>query len=141
MAEGWVRKWCGIGIGDNPTRVVDCGKYNDWQERSSMKRLSNLRVFFWSIAISGILNGFLLSSAFIDSAGGKKSLYVRLADLVAAPPGYIANQMFAPKEHTAGAFIAAAIASLVFSIFFYTVVSWMILRVLQLLQSVRTSTR
>jgi hypothetical protein len=93
-------------MADNPTTNVAFGKYNTDRERRRMKRSSNLRVFFWSIAISGLVNAFLLSSAFAGGAGDKKPLYVRLADLIAAPPGYIVNQVFAPKEHATGAFEA-----------------------------------
>jgi hypothetical protein len=98
---------------------------------------SNIRLLFWSVASSALVNAFLISSAFASGAGGKKSLYVRLADLISAPPGYIANQMFAPSEHTASAFATAATASLVCSFFFYGVVSWLILRTLLMIQSAR----
>jgi len=100
-----------------------------------MNRPSNVRILFWSIATSGLVNAFLLSSAFASGAGGKKPLYVRLADLVAAPPGYIAIHVFSPREHTSSAFISAAIASLVCSILFYAVASWVVLRILFLLPS------
>ena len=93
-----------------------------------MKEPSKIRPYFGSIAISALVNAFLLSSAFVTSAGGNKSPYVRLANLVAAPPGYVASRMFAPKEHSSIAFMAVAVASLAFSFLFYAVVSWLILR-------------
>jgi hypothetical protein len=107
------------------------------KRESRMIKPSNIRLLFWSVATSALVNAFLISSAFASGTGGKKSLYVRLADLVAAPPGYISNQMFAPKEHTASAFATAALASLTCSFFFYAVVSWLILRTVLLLQSAR----
>ena len=106
-----------------------------------MTEPSKIRPYFWSIAISGLVNAFLLSSAFVSSAAGNKSPYVRLADLVAAPPGYVTSRVFVPQEHSAIAFIAAAIASLAFSFLFYAVVSWLILRTLLLLHSSRARTR
>src|SRR5580692_1946563 len=107
------------------------------KRESRVMRPSNIRLVVWSVATSALVNAFLVSSAFAGSAGGNKSVYVRVADLVAAPPGYIANQMFAPKQHTASAFALAAIGSLACSFLFYSVVSWLILRTLVQIQSAR----
>jgi uncharacterized membrane protein YdbT with pleckstrin-like domain len=106
-----------------------------------MMKPSNTHVMLWSIAGSGLVNAFLFSSAFAGSAGGKKSLFVRLADMVAAPPGFIATQMFAPKEHTSSAFAAAAVASLICSFLFYAIVFWLILHALLLFQSTSARAR
>lgn len=77
--------------------------------------------------ISALLNFGLVLTAFVGGPQGRYPLVVRFADAVAAPPGVIANALFSPKQHTAHAFILAAVESLVCSFLFYALVAWVIL--------------
>jgi len=133
VSQSW--QWCTQRIAEDQIRIVHSGKYNIEQRRGQVKSPSNFRMFFWSIAGSGLVNAFLLSSAFAAGAGGKRSLYVRLADMVAAPPGYITDLLFTPKEHSLSALLSGAAVSLACSILFYTLISWLVLRILLPLQS------
>jgi len=85
---------------------------------------------------SVIINAFLFSAA----AFGPNTLYRRIADTVAAPPGVVANRFFEPREHSAGAFIIAALLSLAFSFVFYGVVSWIVVQSFLRLNSLRRHT-
>jgi hypothetical protein len=51
-------------------------------------------------------------------------MYVKAADAIATPPAVIANRLFAPKEHSIHAFVAAALSSLLCSFLFYMIVSY-----------------
>ncbi len=79
------------------------------------------RPLVWSVVASGIVNLFLISSAFVSGAG---SIYVKVADAIAAPPGCISNRLFAPNEHSLGAFVGASLGSLIFSFLFYAIISY-----------------
>ena|SRR5215469_4699067 len=90
-----------------------------------MSKPSRVRVLQWSAAASALINLFLVSSAFV---GGAKSNYLKLANTIAAPPGLIASRFLAPKEHSAGAFVDAAVGSLICSFLFYAVVCWLLIQ-------------
>jgi hypothetical protein len=85
------------------------------------------RILLKAVIISVILNcGMVLMSLPGHSPTGTSAM-VRIADAIAAPPGLIAERIFAPREHSVGAFIAAAAESLAFSVIFYAVVALVIL--------------
>jgi hypothetical protein len=90
------------------------------------------RLIAWSLAISTVINAFLLSSAFV---GGRDSNYVKTANAIAAPPSVIANRFLAPKEHSAGAFVYSALFALAFSFLFYAIVSWLFVQAIARLKS------
>jgi hypothetical protein len=98
-----------------------------------MLKTGNARALVWSVVASGIVNSFLLSSAVV---GGAESIYVKVADAIAAPPGFISNWLFVPKEHSTNAFVAGALGSLIFSFLFYAVISYALIYAVQLLRSV-----
>ena len=86
---------------------------------------------------SGIVNLFLISSAFV----ARSSVYGTVADAIAGPPGLISNRLFAPKEHSAHAFVAGALGSLLFSFLFYAVISCCLVYAALLLKSRRIDTK
>jgi hypothetical protein len=98
------------------------------------------RLLFKAIAISLILNfGLALSSLFYN--GQEPSVLSRVADAVAAPPGVVANWIFAPKQHSYPAFLKAMVGALLCSVVFYAVVAWGVLRFISYLRSKATQDR
>jgi hypothetical protein len=85
------------------------------------------RLLLKALALSVALNVVMIVLSALGGVPGGGSLVQRIADALAAPPGAIAQRVFAPKEHSAGAFAAAAAESLAWSIFFYGIVAWVIL--------------
>ena len=85
------------------------------------------RLLLKALVVSVVLNGVMLVMSALGGALGNGSLVLRMADGIAAPPGAIAERVLAPKEHSLGAFAAAAAESLVWSIVFYAIVAWVIL--------------
>jgi hypothetical protein len=84
-----------------------------------------------AVLISLALNAGMVVAALLGSLFGERSLLTRVSDLVAAPPGLIAERAFQPRDHSAGALIVSMSASLTFSIVFYAVI------VLAILEAVR----
>jgi hypothetical protein len=93
------------------------------------------RLIFKAIAISLILNCGLALSAFLYNAQ-RPSVLSRVADALAAPPGVIANWIFAPKQHSYPALVTAMLGALLCSIVFYTAVTWGVLKLIAYLRSV-----
>jgi hypothetical protein len=87
----------------------------------------------WSAALSAVINGFLVCSAFF----GPNTFVGSISDAVAAPPAIIANRFLTAKEHSASSFIGAAGLSLLFSFVFYWAISWLFVQALALLRSWR----
>lgn len=86
-----------------------------------------------AVAFSALLNLCLVLSEFAAvPKGGDRSLFVRIADAIAAPPGLISQIAFAPKQHTVHAFVLAAAESLICSFVFYALVAWAVLELLRL---------
>jgi hypothetical protein len=102
-----------------------------------MLKTGNARPLVWSVIASGIVNSFLISSAVVSGAG---SIYVKVADAIAAPPGFISNRLFVPKQHSTNAFVAAALGSLVFSFLFYAIISFALIYAARRLRSWRNDT-
>jgi hypothetical protein len=96
----------------------------------------NSQLLLWSAAASTVINGLMFSPAFL---GGPHTVYGRLIDAIAAPTGIVAYRFFAPKEHSASAFLAAAFLSLVFSFVFYGVVCWVFVQAVVRFRSWRSS--
>ncbi|HWG20673.1 MAG TPA: hypothetical protein VG225_09085 [Terracidiphilus sp.] len=90
----------------------------------------------WSVASSAVINAFMISAAVV----GPNTLYRKVADAIAAPPGIVANRFFAPREHSVSAFLGAALLSLAFSFVFYGAVSWILVRGFIRLRSLRRHT-
>jgi hypothetical protein len=80
-----------------------------------MKMQRTLRMYSWALIVSGLLNAFLISSAFVTPSNAVASLYLRAANWVAVPPGYFANKIFVPRQHTAISFITSGLESLCLS--------------------------
>ena len=106
-----------------------------------MKMQRTLPMYSWALIVSGLLNAFLISSAFVTPSNAVASLYLRAANWVAAPPGYFANKMFVPRQHTAISFITSGLESLCLSFFLYAAIVWAVLRVILLVQSARPMSR
>ena len=98
------------------------------------------RLLFKAFIISLILNSGLAFLAFYDNAQ-KPSVLTRIADAVAAPPGVIANFIFAPKQHSYPAFVKAVVGALLCSVVFYAVVTWAVLILVSYLRSRATHHR
>jgi hypothetical protein len=98
-------------------------------------------MYSWALIVSGLLNAFVISSAFVTPSNVVAALYLRIANWVAAPPGYFADKMFVPRQHTAIAFITSALESTCLSFFLYAAVTWAVLRVILLLHSARPMSR
>ena len=99
-----------------------------------MLKTGNARTLVWSVVSSGIVNSFLISST---AVGGPRSIYVKVADAIAAPPGFISNRLFVPKEHGTNAFVAGALGSLTFSFFFYSLIFFFLICAIRRLRSFR----
>ena len=94
-----------------------------------------------AVAFSALLNLFLVLSEFAAAPkGGDRSLFVQIADAIAAPPGLVAKMAFAPKQHTVNAFVVSAAESLICSFVFYVLLAWAVLKLLHLWQMRRTAT-
>jgi hypothetical protein len=78
-----------------------------------------------AIIASAIINGSLILSAFTPES----SLYTRIANAIARPPGVIIDGLFIHTQHTLPSFAAAALGSLLCSIVFYFVVAFAALEV------------
>jgi hypothetical protein len=78
------------------------------------------------LVISLILNSFIALSALFAGLQELSPL-TKVADYLAAPPGIIAERMFAPTQHTLNSFVFAMVLSLIFSILFYAAICWAIL--------------
>jgi hypothetical protein len=102
-----------------------------------MLKTGNARTLVWSAVTSGIVNSFLISSAVVS---GPRSIYVKVADAIAAPPGFISNRLFVPKEHSTDAFVATALGSLIFSFLFYAIMSFFLISAVRRLRSWRDNT-
>jgi hypothetical protein len=85
------------------------------------------RLILKALMISVALNCVLLVMSVFGGSPEGGSLVARIADAIAAPPGAIAQRVFAPKKHSVGAFVAAATESLAWSIIFYAIVALLIL--------------
>jgi hypothetical protein len=109
------------------------GDYNPKSMEKLNSNAQSRRVLWWSVVSSVVINAFLFSAA----AVGPNTLYRRIADTIAAPTGVVANRFFAPREHSAGAFIVAALLSLAFSFVLYGIVSWIVVQGLLRLNSLR----
>lgn len=72
-------------------------------------------------AFSFALNAALITISLLGGSQNGGSIVLRIADTIAAPPGVQAERVFAPSEHSVGAFAVAAAASLMWSLFFYAV--------------------
>ena len=84
------------------------------------------RLFFQAITVSLFLNIVMVSLPLL-TPDRSHSLFTRVSDAIAIPPGKAAGMAFAPKQHTTNAFVLASLESFLFSIVFYTVVAWLIL--------------
>jgi hypothetical protein len=83
--------------------------------------------------ISVALNGVLIVLSLL-ALGENRSVAGRIADAIAAPPGKVAEQIFAPavqifapKDHSIGTFLLGAAASLLWSIVFYAMIAMLAL--------------
>jgi hypothetical protein len=94
------------------------------------------RLALKALAASVVVNGVMMVMSVLGGSRGSGSLALRISDTIAAPPGAIAQRIFAPKEHSVGAFVAAATESLVLSIVFYLIVAWVILEAVSVYQRV-----
>ena len=74
-------------------------------------------MYSWALIVSGLLNAFLISSAFVTPSNVVASLYLRIANWVAAPSRYFAEKMFVPRQHTAIALITSGLESVCLSFF------------------------
>jgi len=92
-----------------------------------MKREYHPRSVLLAVALSALLNLLLALSAFAGVRKGERNLFGRIADAIAAPPGIIANALFAPKQHSVHAFAFAAVMSLICSFVFYALLIWGVL--------------
>jgi hypothetical protein len=106
-----------------------------------MKKQRTLRMYSWALIVSGLLNAFVISSAFVTPSNVVAALYLRIANWVAAPSGYFADKMFVPRQHTAIALITSGLESTCLSFLLYAAVTWSVLRVILLLQSARPMSR
>jgi hypothetical protein len=85
-----------------------------------------------AISISVLINLCMLLAAFFP---GRHHVLTQFSDIIAAPPGVIINLVFAPNQHSPGAFMFAAAESLALSVLFYAVVAWVILKVASFIRS------
>lgn len=92
-----------------------------------MQAIPQRRLFLKALLVSLLVNGLMVLMSFFAGAPGIGSFMVRVADTIAGPPGMIAKWAFRPREHSVGAFVAAAGESLVFSILFYAAAALLIL--------------
>jgi hypothetical protein len=97
-----------------------------------MKVILQRQLMLKALTISIAVNGAMV---FMSLLGGPESLLVRIADAIAAPPGVIAKWVFQPREHSVGAFVAAAAESLGFSVLFYAIAVLLILKAVNWLRS------
>ena len=96
-----------------------------------MMRVSHLRMIRKALAFSAALNfGLILTSLPVFPKP-----ILKIADTIAAPPGLIVDWAVHPKQHTSGAFLAAAVESLTISVIFYAVAFWCLLMIFVYLRS------
>lgn len=120
--------------GEVSGQYTNCGNYNPESMEKPRSNTQSRRVLLWSVLSSAVINAFLFSAA----AVGPHTLYRRIADMIAAPTGVVANRFFAPREHSASAFIVAALLSLAFSFVLYWIVSWIVMQGFLRLRSLRS---
>ena len=90
----------------------------------------------WAFTGSALINAFLFSSVWFARPNGPQSLYVKIANALAAPPGYIAGKLVRP-EHSLGSYVAFMLLALVISILFYGAVCWIVIRAAAAIRSMR----
>ncbi|MGA2169605.1 MAG: hypothetical protein ABSG62_15460 [Terracidiphilus sp.] len=92
-----------------------------------MKKINVGKRQFVQAVVASLFINIVMIILPIAAVGPRTSLiFVKISDAIAAPPGIFVN-IFAPKEHSAIAFMLAASESFVFSILFYTAILWLIL--------------
>lgn len=85
------------------------------------------RLLLKALTLSLAVNGLMVVMSALGGGQGSRSFILRIADAIAAPPSAIAQHVFAPKEHSVGAFAAAAAEFLMWSIAFYAIIAAAIL--------------
>ena len=99
-----------------------------------MKRSAHLRLASKALVTSIVVNCGMILASFAGDPTKDRSLLVRVADAIAWPPGVFIDRLFAPRQHTLGAFLGAITESLAFSVLFYSVVVLAILEAVGFLQ-------
>lgn len=92
-----------------------------------MLKYSHGRLLTRALVASVVLNALMIVAGLSGGAQGRTTLWTRLSDVVAAPPGIIIAHCCGPHEHTAGAFVLSMVEATGISILFYGFIAWIIL--------------
>lgn len=95
-----------------------------------MKSTSQRQPIRKSLAISVCLNGFMVAVGTLARLFRPLSWLAIISDSISAPPAFLIGWLVRPRSHEIAAYIFAAIAGLVISIFFYAAVAWIVLRLI-----------
>jgi hypothetical protein len=92
-----------------------------------MQRIPQQRLVLAALIASIALNGAMILMSVLAGVPGVGAFPLRISDAIAAPPGLIVKWVFQPHEHSVGAFVVAAVESLIFSVFFYVIAALLVL--------------
>jgi hypothetical protein len=110
-------------------------------DRSNSKKMCATRrnrMLGKAFSTSLVVNALMALLGMAASAFAPMSVLGKVSDLIAAPTGYLIGTLIQPKVHSAGAFVAAALEGLIFSVVFYAALAWGVLKLIAILRSRRT---
>jgi hypothetical protein len=85
-------------------------------------------LLFKAIVISTNLNALMILSGVIGNAVKPLSILAKISNGMAAPTGFLLGWLIHPRTHSLPAIAIAAVEGLIGSIALYTLVAWVVLR-------------